>query len=162
MDEIEEKRCASVMSNTAFISVMACRYYRRIVADHRLCQHLLPPDAGDEALGNALTDALANSRKLSSNEIGQYFDLGVLEENYRDWTADLMARYGYQTKRALFSKMKNCSVAMMEGVITIQPHEHVKLDAWRGISEGDVVIPDRSSPAKTGAALRLALSRCSE
>jgi hypothetical protein len=74
-----------------------------------------------------------------------------------------MQRYGYKTKRALFKNMKSCSVEVDDGMMTIQPWHHEKLEGWsgNGISKEDyVVIPANSTPGEIGEALRLAFSRC--
>jgi len=90
------------------------------------------------------------------------YDYKKTAERYAEWTKDLMARYGYKTKRALFKNMKNCSIAKMSGVITIKPSHHEKLERWTSEKDEfeDVVIPAESTPAEIGAALRLAFSRC--
>lgn len=75
----------------------------------------------------------------------------------------LMEKYGYKTKRALFKDMKNCSIHCINDLIIISPTHHEKLESWsgKGINESDnVVISVNESPAEIGAALRLALSRC--
>lgn len=59
--------------------------------------------------------------------------------------------------------MKNCSVELVKDTLIIQPSHHEKLEAWsgKGITESDyVVVSVNSSPGEVGAALRLAISRC--
>lgn len=77
----------------------------------------------------------------------------------------MMDHYGYKTKRELFKKMRRCDVEERRGVITIGPNHHEKLEAWgrdKGDGIEDVVIEANCSPSEIGAALRLALSRCTE
>lgn len=59
--------------------------------------------------------------------------------------------------------MKSCDIEEREGMITIGPNNHEKLEAWgreKGDGIEDVVIAASSSHAEIGAALRLAFSRC--
>ncbi|MDX3995096.1 contact-dependent growth inhibition system immunity protein [Pseudomonas aeruginosa] len=63
----------------------------------------------------------------------------------------------------MFKDMKNCSVELVKDTLIIQPSHHEKLEAWsgKGITESDyVVVSVNSSPGEVGAALRLAISRC--
>lgn len=86
-----------------------------------------------------------------------------MQEQYARWVQDLMRRYGYKTKRALFKSMMNCGIEQLNNMITITPMRHIKLEMWEGLSADgieNVVIPSTSTPAEIGAALRLAFSRC--
>ncbi|MBP9693427.1 MAG: CdiI family contact-dependent growth inhibition immunity protein [Alphaproteobacteria bacterium] len=59
--------------------------------------------------------------------------------------------------------MKSCGINLDQGLITIRPSHHEKLEAWsgEGIDKRDYVnIPHDSEPSQIGAALRLAFSRC--
>jgi hypothetical protein len=57
--------------------------------------------------------------------------------------------------------MKRVSLESKNGVLTLIPMHHAKLEAWEGVVEGaTVLIPATSTPEEIGAALRLALSRC--
>lgn len=59
--------------------------------------------------------------------------------------------------------MKNCGIHCFNGVITISPTRHEKLEGWgreKGDGIEDVILSVDSSPTEIGAGLRLALSRC--
>lgn len=59
--------------------------------------------------------------------------------------------------------MKNCGIHCVNGVITLSPTRHEKLEGWgrtKGDGIEDVILSADSSPAEIGAGLRLALSRC--
>lgn len=65
----------------------------------------------------------------------------------------------------MFAEMRMCSVEldMDKAEIEIAPKNHVKLEAWDlgQLTEADKVrIPAQASDAELGAAMRLALSRC--
>ncbi|MBW5824203.1 CdiI family contact-dependent growth inhibition immunity protein [Yersinia kristensenii] len=153
----------SVYSTKDFLSVETDSGLGRVRRDPLFPSHLLPPDADDQTIGDAVLIALSNSRTLSLEESADFFDLETGKEQYAAWIAMLMEKYGYKTKRALFKDMKNCSIHCINDLITTSPTRHEKLEAWsgRGIKESDdVVIPADSIPEEIGAALRLALSRC--
>ncbi|WP_145571439.1 contact-dependent growth inhibition system immunity protein [Yersinia bercovieri] len=155
--------CADCFCNNDFLLIETLSGLGLMGSDPLFPPYLLPPDADDKSIGEAVLIALSNSRTLSLEEYGDFFNLEKSQEKYVGWIAMLMERYGYKTKRALFKDMKNCSIHCINDVITISPTRHEKLEAWsgKGIKESDdVVISVNSSPTEVGAALRLALSRC--
>lgn len=154
---------ASCYCNNEFLLIETMSGLGRFGDDSLSPPQLLPPDADDKSIGETALIALSNSRTLSLEEYGDFFNLEKGQEKYAAWIAMLMEKYGYKTKRALFKDMKNCSIHRINGVITILPTRHEKLEAWsgKGLKESDdVVITANSSPTEIGAALRLALSRC--
>ncbi|CNH85191.1 contact-dependent growth inhibition system immunity protein [Yersinia pekkanenii] len=155
--------CASCFCNNKFLNINTDSGLGLMRRDPLFPPHLLPPDADDKSIGETVLIALSNSRTLSLEESADFFDLEKGQEQYAAWIAMLMQKYGYKTKRALFKGMKNCSIHCINGVITILPTRHEKLEAWSGTGRGEsdkVILSVNSSPAEIGAALRLALSRC--
>ncbi len=151
------------MSNGDFICVETYSGYRRIAGDPQGAMHLLPPDADNEALGTAILDSLARSRFLTLEEANVFFSYEAVNKRYTEWVDNLMQRYEYKGKRALFENMKACGIECQNGLITIRPSNHEKLEGWSGdgISKSDhVIIPSDRPAEEIGAALRLALSRC--
>ncbi|MGN2425921.1 MULTISPECIES: contact-dependent growth inhibition system immunity protein [Klebsiella/Raoultella group] len=136
----------------------------RTSADPLFPPHLLLPEADDECAGQTILQALYNSWTLNKFEDRvAFFDLEKGKEKYAAWIARLMDRYGYKTKSALFKDMKHCIIHCVNGVITIRPTRHEKLEGWggtKGDSIEDVILSTDNSPAEIGAGLRLALSRC--
>lgn len=166
---------ADVKANADFICIETYSGYGSCRADYKGVMHLLPPDVPDQALGEALLDALSKSRFVLPEprkdvwihpEVTfdmSLYDYDLNNQRYAEWISNLMRIYGYKTKRALFKDMKSCSVESKLDEITIRPSCHEKLEAWsgRGITESDyVVVPVTSSSADIGAALHLAISRC--
>lgn len=154
---------ATTSINDDFIEIITYSGYRSCAYDPEGARHLLSPDADDESLGMALRDALAKSRRMTLEEVRVFFDRDGLQQRYDAWVKDLMSRYGYKTRRALFKDMKSCGVELQDGVITIRPSNHEKLEGWSGdgIAEEDrVKLPADCSDAELGARLRLAFSRC--
>ena len=135
------------------------------LADPKGKQHLLPPDASEEAIGLAVLDALAHSRQISWLELEtlMWGRRGTGKERYEKWAADLQQRYGYKSRATLFKNMNFVGIKHQNGTITFTPMMHIKLQAWQGgRNEGieDVVISFESLSQQIGAALKLAFSRC--
>lgn len=154
---------ASAENNGDFILVETYSGYRSCAYDPEGKQHFLLPDSDDETLGAALHAALAKSRRMTLDEVRVFFDRDGLQQRYDAWVKNLMSRYGYKTRRALFKNMKSCGVELQDGVITIRPSNHERLEGWSGdgIAEEDrVKLPADCSDAELGAGLRLAFSRC--
>lgn len=118
----------------------------------------------NEEVGEAILKGLFASRIINPNREPDFFDvMGRVVPQYNLWVSEIMSRFGYKTKRAMFKNMKSCSVELVKSAVIFQPSHHEKLEAWsgKGITESDyVVIPANSPPAEVGAALRLAISRC--
>lgn len=176
MDDVIRGYWACAKNNGDFICVETWSGYRGgSDLDYKAKQHLLAPDVSDEALGIAVLDALAHSRfVLPAPRAGSTYppnlefdmilcDYKLKAERYTKWVTDLMAHYGYKTKRALFKNMHSCGIDQYSDSIKIRPSHHEKLEAWgREKDDGieDVIIPANSIPVEIGAALRLAFSRC--
>lgn len=170
-NEVVRGYWASVYCNDNFICVRTNSGYRGGTdIDPKGKQNFIATDASDEDIGLAVVDALAHSRwVLSANrEDSTYppeveFDSDLTFKKGMDrhavWVEFLMERYSYKTKKALFKSMKNCYIEKKSGYITFKPTYHEKLEAWSGTGE-DVVIQDTSAVVEIGAALRLALNRC--
>ena len=154
---------AHVYKNQDFIEVETFSGYRSRTSDPDGVQRLLPLGVSNEELGQVTLLALSKSRIIDVSEIGTFFNIDNVMKRYNAWVADLMAKYNYKTKRALFKKMMRCSIEISDGRLTISPSCHEKLEAWsgKGISDDDrVVLSVNSTTEEIGAGLRLALSRC--
>ncbi|APW04087.1 CdiI family contact-dependent growth inhibition immunity protein [Salmonella enterica] len=175
MDSIVKTAWASVKANADFICVETYSGYRSNQLDPLGVQHLSSLNVSDLELGGMVKDALAHSRFVlpeprtdvwihpEATFDMELYDYQRTAERYSDWIKRLMELYGYKTKKALFKGMKSCDISCANGVITISPSRHEKLEAWGGTGRGGsdkVVLSVNSSPAEIGAGLRLALSRC--
>jgi hypothetical protein len=160
-DEVMYDR-AQAYDNGDFYCIETYSGYYGSLRDPKGVQHLLPPQASDEELGNAVLDALSRSRIVKTAEAPElYVGRDEREREYRDWIARLMQRYGYATKRALFKKMKSCSIDRRKGgMISFFPKDHKQLETWELLEGAEVTLADGSAPEQVGAALRLAFSRC--
>jgi len=176
VSDVKRKYWAEALANENFYCIETFSGFRGgMHADYKGACHLLSPDASDKRMGDALLDALLHSRFVVSSpregfifppEVEYDAELNIPEkvaERYKLWVEEMMQRYGYKTKRALFKGMRRCSVEVDENTLTILPSHHEKLEAWSGdgISKDDyVVLAAKSSAEEIGAALRLAFSRC--
>ncbi len=145
--------------------------------DHKGKRNFVALDAVDAMVGEAVLDALTQSRwvlpvrKIDSKYPDDVeFDLDLYDykqsaERYEIWIKMLMERYGYKTKRALFKDLQNCQISVKDGIMKIVPLRHTKLEQWEGLGSnnaGAVEIPTDSTTEEIGAALRLAFARCTE
>jgi hypothetical protein len=180
MNEVAKGSWANAYSNGEFVCIETVSGYRGGThSDPKGAEHYLESRAGDEALGNAVLDAMLRSRfVLSSPRAGSVYPPGLefdsalydprnVAERYDVWKNSLMQRYGYKTQQALFRHLRSCTVERREKVITIRPFRREGLEGWHSLSnisgdDPDVVIPADSTSAEIGAALRLAFSRCTE
>lgn len=152
---------AAALDNGDFYCIETYSGYFGSLRDPKGVQHLLPPQASDEELGNAVLDALSRSRIVKTAEAPElYPDRDEGQRLYQEWIARLMQKYGYTTKRALFKKMKSCSIRRRKGgMISLLPTDHNKLETWELLEGAEVTLADGSTPEQVGAALRLAFSR---
>lgn len=155
---------ANVFITEEFYSVETYSGLGMTARDPLFPSHLLQPDASAHDIGEAILQALSDSRTLNAlEERIAFFDLEKGKEQYAAWIAGLMDKYGYKNKKALFKNMKKCGIHLTNEVIKISPSRHEKLEAWgrtKGDGIEDVILSLGSSPAEIGAGLRLALSRC--
>lgn len=150
-------------ANDKFIILQTYSGYGRYTIDHLCTPFIFNHEIDNETLGINVLQALSNSRTFiyGSPEDEDFFDLEKGRQRYDDWVAGLCEKLGYKTKRALFKKMKSCSIWLNNGRIKMSPSRQVKLEAWDGINGvEDVVLSLDNSPEEIGAGLRLALSRC--
>lgn len=155
---------ASCYCTNKFLCIDTYSGLGRVGRDPMFPSRLLLPDAGYEIIGEQILQALSDSRTLNVlEERVAFFDLERGKEHYAIWTAMLMEKYGYKSKKSLFKDMKNCGIHYVNGVITISPTRHEKLESWgktKGDGIEDVVLPIDSTLAEIGSGLGLALSRC--
>jgi len=155
---------ASVYYTKEFLCIDTYSGLGRAGRDPLFPSRLLQPDASDHDIGETILQALSDSRTLNVlEERIAFFDLEKGKTQYAAWIAMLMEKYGYKSKKALFKDMKNCGIHCLNGVITISPTRHEKLEGWgreKGDGIEDVILPADSASAEIGAGLRLALNRC--
>lgn len=175
MNDVVKTAWADAGINNELVYVRTYSGYRSSRADPRGVEHHAGADISDQALGEAVLDALAHSRFVLAQPREDVwihpeatfdrdlYDPTLTTQRYEQWVGSMLERCGYKTRRALFKDMKKCSIERKEGQITIRPSHHEKLEFWSGKGIGEslyVTVPFASSPAEIGAALRLAFGRC--
>ncbi len=123
----------------------------------------LAPDVDDTALGNALRNALAASKRVSIEEFQKIFTSGAIQKLGEERTAYVMKQYGYKARRALYKNMMCCWITQVADEIVITPTHHKTIDTYSGISiDGPEIqrLKLDASDAELGAALREGFSRC--
>ena len=121
----------------------------------------LPPEAADEALGQALLKCLDKSRFIWPPDEPDFFEWRRYMPLYTNWQKDLMQRYGYKTKREAYRNWDWCRVERSEGRISMRPQKRDKPEYFCELPpERRVVILATTDATTTGVALRQALDRC--
>jgi hypothetical protein len=157
------KKRAAAYATKEFITIHTYSGLGRFAMDPAGKQLFFPTDASDEKLGDGVLQALSVSRFLSPDEIGAFFNLEVTNKNYEDWVELLIQEFGYKSRRALFKNMMRCSIERVDGVTTIRPSKHEKLEAWdgEGIESKDYeIIDETASDAEIGQALKRCFAKC--
>ena len=152
---------ASAFANDEFINITTTSDHGLSVDDHLAPEHVLMPDVSDAQLGHSLLSSLSLSRLIDFDDPDYTNEKRY--ERYQRWVKEMMARFGYKTKGALFKKMNNCDATIDGNILIISPTYHDRLEGWSGdllTDADDVRIPADSSSEEVGAALRLAFSRC--
>ncbi|MEP6930603.1 MAG: contact-dependent growth inhibition system immunity protein [Flavobacterium sp.] len=160
----EKRSWVYVKSNDDFIFIETYSGYWNCLPDPSGESFMLSHSSSNEEVGEAVLRGVSASRIINPKHDPEFFDvMGRVVPQYNSWISEVMSQFGYKTKRAMFKDMKNCAIELVKNTVMIQPSHHEKLEAWsgKGITESDyVVIPSNSSPVEVGAALRLAISRC--
>ncbi|MGD9584545.1 MAG: contact-dependent growth inhibition system immunity protein [Lysobacterales bacterium] len=161
---VKRRRWADATANEKILSVSTLSGYRGTVGDPKGAQYDFLLDVPDEALGQAVLDCLARSRFLDTPELrAELYPVEAVLSDARAWTERLMAFGAYKTKSALFRRMMKVSIEEEDGKLTFSPWHHVRSDSW---DEGQLTAADNvlasmeDPPAALGAALRVALGRC--
>ncbi|MBN2742164.1 MAG: CdiI family contact-dependent growth inhibition immunity protein [Rhodobacteraceae bacterium] len=179
MREITQtRRWARIMQNQDYYFIKTRSGLRSgSFGDPKGNEHILEIVTGDAELGEALRDSLSVSRVVAPNpapdgmtrpkfvEIAPEFKIDSRLAYYQDWVAKSMVHCGYKSKRKMFAEMRLCHVELdtEKAEIEIEPNNHAKLEAWDSgkLTEADNVrISAQASDAELGAAMRLALGRC--
>jgi CDI immunity protein len=152
---------ADINRTDRFISVAPRSGYRMVQPEDDAYVIYLATDATDQALGQALLDALDRSRFIWPPDEPEFFKWQRYELCYETWQKDFMRRYGYKTKRDAYKDMDWCRAERSEGKISIKPRKRDKPEYFRNLpADSAVVIQETRDAATAGAALRLALDRC--
>lgn len=175
MERVAKTAWAGIKASESFICVQTYSGYRGSQMDPSGSTHYLEVSAGDQELCAALMDALGNSRFVipamrrdvwihpDAQVDAALYDFDSMARRYDAWIAECTELYGYKTRKALFKNMKSCTAKCQSRTLYIQPMKKERGDGWSvPENQPDVSVTvgiDRSSE-EIGAALRLALARC--
>ncbi len=152
---------ANVHRTVRLISIEPLSGYRMAYREDGGYVNYLPPDANDDAFGQALLEALERSRFVWPSDEPNLFRPERYMECYRNWQKDFMCRSGYKTKREAYKNMDWCWVERAAGNISFKPHKRTKPEYFRDLPPDKTVVIQATDKATIiGAALRLALNRC--
>ena len=175
MEKVIKAAWAGVTANDRFICIQTYSGYRASQMDDKGALHYLDSKADSHELGLALLDAIEKSRFVASTmrrdvwmhpEVGvdaEFYDYNSTLRRYEEWVQATMSLYGYKTRKALFKGLHSCNAKCQNGVINIQPMKKDKGESWSCPSSTpdiSVNIALNAQAEEVGAALRLALSRC--
>ena len=161
-DKCENKYFASLYANEKAFIVQTESGFRLLMLDTLFPPHILFPDVDNNLLGQAVFQALKNSRtfEYGSKEYKNFFDPVQRVQRYNQWVDHIRETLGYKTKLAFFRKMMMCSIKMDSKEIVISPNKHIRSDAWEGIDGKDIIIPVDRNYSEIGQGAKQALSDC--
>lgn len=155
------KKELSIKMNNDFIYFHARSGYRMLVDDLDAAPIFLNLNAPIIEYGQAILTTIDQSKFIPWDISRQLYS--HTEQYYKDWVTNLMEKFNYKTKSALFSKMASCSVILDGNELVFQPTHHERGEAWTSTFRGEadyVRISADSPPEKIGEAMWQALRRC--
>lgn len=125
----------------------------------------MAPTVSDELLGTHVIAALEASRFLepSHADFITVCNMERASRSYDVWVNQLLAEFGYRSRRELFRNMRSCGIDRYEGQVRFRPYNHEGLEVWslKGIDEASyIVIPQVANPSAHGVALKECFKRC--
>jgi len=160
---MEHSPRASAYLNEKFMLIITRHGCRGGGYDYNSPMYFFPSDIEDnERLGQAVFTVIKSSRQVSLEEFSKISPL-IAEKQYDDFFFNIMEKFGYKTKKALFMKMKSVSIMKLSQDIEFSPSRHIGLQSWlreKGDGIEDIIVPYSAPFYEIGVALLLAFSRC--
>jgi len=154
-------RFAAIQASDRVISFISRTGYTFGVAERGGFRKYLSADALDAPVGEALVEALANSRVVTPNgKRRDFFQPQNVEKAFVEWLNDLVKKHGYASHDAALEQMEYIRVEMAGGVIALHPYRHQGGDKWEQLVGANFTVPENAGSEAIGAAVRMALSRC--
>ncbi len=162
-NDVPFRQKANIYQNEKFFMVLPLSGYRRFLPEDEVFYIDLKPDVAEAALGQALLQALDKSRFIHPHDDPGFFEADRIVAADKRWHQHFMRLYRYKTKRDAYKNMLYCLAERSEGKISITPHESDEKPGywWDRPADKTVIIPATDDPVLVGAAVKLALSRCS-
>lgn len=148
--------------NGEYFIILTMSGYRARRHDYSRKEFILTNETSDRNLGMAAIEA-ANASRFVTPDDTDFYSLDKLEKNHKIWLEDKLKKLNIKTKTTFLKSLIMCNLIIKDGLITIKPSHHDRLEAWSGSGitrENDVIIPSSADFDKTGAGIRLAFTRC--
>ena len=126
-------KASDVKFTKDFISISASSRGGLWFFEYRFTPIILEVDCGNEALGQAVFEALKHSRKMPLEEWDELFRSGFLKSKSIEYSNYLMERFNYKNKRQLYKTMKTVHVESTENHLEILPTHQDRLGGFCGI-----------------------------
>ncbi|MFL7769293.1 contact-dependent growth inhibition system immunity protein [Proteus terrae] len=113
-------------------------------------------------MGFFTRNALIQSEILDANS-SEYHEMCNDEKSYSEWIKKIIKEYDYKNKTTLFKNMNLCSVNVTDGIISIIPYDHLRLDNWIGKSipnNAIITLKSNCNDEVLGASIKEAFTRC--
>lgn len=158
--ELRQGKRAVARRTERFVSILTYSGRGLLALDLESPAQVLGSDAPSEELGAAVCDALSKSRFLSAEAAQQQLNRDAIKRIYEDWVAQLLKKFEYGSRRALFGKMISCDLVLHQDELTLQPTSHPKLEAWEALEKDKSIVVRGGSKLEIGSALQVAFERC--
>ncbi|MGK5744864.1 contact-dependent growth inhibition system immunity protein [Proteus mirabilis] len=93
----------------------------------------------------------------------EYHEMRNNEGLYSEWVKKIIKECNYKNKTTLFKNMNLCNVNVTDGIISIIPYDHLRLDHWIGKSMPNnaiITLKTNCSDEVLGASIKKAFTRC--
>ena len=152
---------ADVKATEAFVAFQTLSGHGLIRPEAGRAPTFVDRRADDRAIGEALLTALAGSRNIVPYTDPEFENPENYARAYEETREAIFRRTDKKTKREAYEDMGWCRVRRSEGKIRIRPAPPDGVGKWGALPEDmNVVIPATDDPVVVGAALRLAIERC--
>jgi hypothetical protein len=183
-----KKQCAHIYCNTEFLEICTITECGYGCLDPLGNDNFMQLDELINVLGDSLVSALKKSRYLSStseemieftkleqdgkanvihekwlknNKERLLFERRLIDERYLQWIENVLRKYNYKNKSAIYKIMQWCSAEMSNNLIIIKSSKHGHIDRWDGThNDYKITISSSSSPEVIGAAVKYSIARC--
>ncbi|WCG91414.1 contact-dependent growth inhibition system immunity protein [Proteus terrae] len=153
---------ANVYFNNDYYIIITLSKSGIYLMDFKKGYKVLSKDPLDADLSFFTKNALIQSEILDANS-SEYHEMRNDEKSYSEWIKKIIKEYDYKNKTTLFKNMNLCSVNVTDGIISIIPYDHLRLDNWIGKSipnNAIITLKSNCNDEVLGASIKEAFTRC--
>ncbi|HGN0351462.1 TPA: contact-dependent growth inhibition system immunity protein [Proteus mirabilis] len=153
---------ASVYFNNDYYIITTLSKSGIYLIDFEKGYKVLSKDPFNADLGFFTRNALIQSEILDANS-SEYHEMRNNEGLYSEWVKKIIKECNYKNKTTLFKNMNLCNVNVTDGIISIIPYDHLRLDHWIGKSMPNnaiITLKTNCSDEVLGASIKKAFTRC--